>query len=341
MYDIEKILEILEYNEKTALKFHEVETKILSILNFKDFFEILLTDIIERFQVPYVWLTIIEDNDLSILLNSIEESVLLNKHTNFIKKKFFFKNIRRNSEPVLANENLQPFYQFLPEKFKYYVKSIAITPLSLDNEIIGSLNFGDHSKSRFEPDIDSSLLKQLALKVSICLSNVMAHEKLKFLAYHDPLTKLLNRRVMENVLKREFERTKRFNHVLSVIFIDLDNFKIINDEYGHEAGDKVLKFIADKMVELSRENEIIARFAGDEFVIILPETDIKKANQYMERITEFLNSNPLKINRTDIFVSLSYGISSTKDKSLNNHSDLLKEADNLLYAVKKEKKKKP
>ena len=125
---------------------------------------------------------------------------------------------------------MKPYQKLFPKNKKYYIQSIAVAPLSLDGDIIGSLNQADFSPLRFKPGIDTSLLEQLALKVSLCLSNVTAHEKLRFLAYHDPLTGLLNRRVMEVVLKREFARSKRYSRPLSLVFIDMDYFKQINDK---------------------------------------------------------------------------------------------------------------
>jgi len=185
--------------------------------------------------------------------------------------------------------------------------------------------------------MDTFLLEQLAAKVSLCLSNVTAHEKLEFLAYHDPLTSLLNRRVMETVLKREAGRAKRYEMPLSVVFLDLDYFKAVNDTFGHETGDKLLIHLSRNLEKKSRETDIVARFAGDEFVIILPETDDAQAEALMNRITLHLDENPLTQDETTIPVATSFGIASMTDINPDEDaaSQLLKKADERLY-VKKE-----
>ena len=214
---------------------------------------------------------------------------------------------------------------------------MAIAPVYIDGEIVGSLNQWDYSSIRFEPDMDTSFLEQLMMKISLCLSNVAAHEKLKYFAYHDPLTGLLNRRAFESTLNSEFSRSKRHSHDLSLIFLDLDKFKLINDHYGHDVGDDALVYVADTLQDIVREEDIVARFAGDEFVVILPETKADKAETLMKRIQAYLNNHPLKHNGAKLTISLSYGITSTQDTGINSAAALLKKADEKLY-VEKERK---
>ena len=218
MTDLSAIIERLKQNEDVTRKFHEIETRILTILDFSDLFEVLLTQIREKFKVPYAWLSMIEKSEVSTLIHALESSEIIKDRLNIIDRKSFFSLVDSNMHPLLVNEDLKPYYKLLPKDYKYFIKSIAIAPISLDGEIIGSLNQADFSSKRFQPGIDTSRLEQLAIKVSLCLSNVTAHEKIRFLAYHDPLTKLLNRRVIESVLKRELNRSKRYGSILSVVF---------------------------------------------------------------------------------------------------------------------------
>ena len=133
----------------------------------------------------------------------------------------------------------------------------------------------------------------LFFTVFLCLSNVTAHEKLRYLAYHDPLTGLLNRRVMESVLEREYYRYQWYPKSLSLVFVDLDHFKHLNDAHGHDHGDDLLKYVTRVLVELSRNTEVVSRYAGDEFIMILPETDINSAGLFMERVQRHFRCNPL------------------------------------------------
>ena len=337
MTEIDTILQRLKENEEIAKKFNAIEEQILSILNFRDLFEVLLTEIRERFGVPYTWISLIDKSEVSGLLQSLETSDVLREHMNIIARSAFLELISNKIKPVLVNENLKPYFKLLPPSRKYFIKSMAVAPITLDGEVIGSLNQGDFSNTRFQPGMDTSLLNQLAIKVSLCLSNVTAHEKLKFLAFHDPLTGLLNRRVMESVLRREFNRARRYVSPLSLVFIDVNDFKSINDQYGHDQGDKVLRFLADTLVNMSRDSDVIARFAGDEFVLILPETTNDNAIHLMDRIENHLVAEPVQLNGQPVTVSISFGVASTADESIQDPGLLLKKADKTLYDAKKQK----
>jgi diguanylate cyclase (GGDEF)-like protein len=339
MTNIKDLINRIKENELTAARFQKVENRILGILNFRDFFDVLLSEIKDVFRVPYVWITFIEDCDTArIIMRSASESTLLTDRVNIISRSQFKGLVGESATPVLVNNDLKPYFKMLPDNRKYFIKSMAISPISLDGKIIGSLNQADSDPDRFDPSYDTSLLEQLAVKVSLCLSNVTAHEKLIFLAYHDPLTELLNRRVMETILKREFNRSKRYLGVLSVVFIDLDDFKIVNDSNGHEAGDRLLKYVADKLLEMTRETDIVARFAGDEFVILLPETGKDMATTMLERIQSYFNENPMVYGKKTIPVSISFGVASSVDDSVHESEDLLRLADKSLYKIKQARK---
>jgi diguanylate cyclase (GGDEF)-like protein len=338
MTDLSAIIERLKQNEDISRKFHEIETRILTILDFTDLFEILLTQIREKFKVPYAWLSMIEKSEVSTLIHSLESSEMLKERLNIIDRDSFFNLAGSKMKPLLANTDLKPYYRLLPKDYKYFIKSIAIAPISLDGEIIGSLNQADFSPRRFQPGIDTSCLEQLAVKVSLCLSNVTAHEKIRFMAYHDPLTKLLNRRVMESILKREMNRSRRYGSTLSVVFVDLDDFKKVNDRYGHDHGDALLQYVAEKLLDMSRDADVVARFAGDEFVLILPETPAESAEILMKRVEAYLTAHPLEAGGHCIPAAISFGVASTEDSHANTPSRILKGADKMLYRVKAEKK---
>lgn len=332
--DLNALLHRLQENEEIARKFAAVETAILSILKFRDLFEVLLTEIRERFKTPYVWITMIENRDLQNLISPLATSDVLRDRMSVVDRQTFRDLVGSAMTPVLVNDNLKPYFKLLPRKKKYLIKSMALTPLSLDGEIIGSLNQADFSVDRFAPGIDTSLLEQLAVKVSLCLSNVTAHEKLRYMAFHDPLTGLLNRRVMETVLQREFNRARRYKSPLAVVFIDLNDFKGVNDTYGHDCGDEMLQFLGSNLVKMSRDSDVVARFAGDEFVLILPETTAENAEHLMERICTYLQDTPLKLGPQKATCAISYGVASTHDPLLRDPAALLKAADDRLYEAK-------
>ena len=339
MYISESLFRTLKHNEEIAGKFREIEASILSILNFKDLCEKLLSEISGKFDVPLVWLSIVEESPISDYIKAVENSEVLKSRTKFISEVQFQHLISGRVQPILADNGLHRFKFLYPDHITFEPGSVAIAPLSLDGKIVGSLNQGDTDPKRFEPGIDTTLLEHLALKLSLCLSNVTAHERLRYLAFHDPLTGLFNRGVMEKILEREYKRSCRYKSDLTVLFLDLDDFKSINDEYGHEMGDLALKYTADVLLQLKRDSDIVARFAGDEFVVILPSTDKLQAEHFMTRINTYLSETPLIRENSKIFVQTSHGCASFAENITDSSAGLIKKADERLYKLKNRKKR--
>ena len=337
MFDNDELLDNIRLNEEIAKKLFEIETNILSIGDFKGLFENLLLLIEEKFAIPHVWISIIKENNVFYLADALKSSQLLKERLNLIERESFLELIKDEKSPLLINEDLKPYYKLLPGNQKYFVKSLAVAPLFIDGEVIGSLNLGDSSELRFQPNMDTFFISQLGVKLSICLSNVTARESLKYLATRDPLTRLLNRREMDDTLEKEFSRATRYNAPLALLFIDCDDFKAVNDSYGHKCGDALLKHLADHISSLIRKDDLAFRFAGDEFVIILPNQSSEEAQKASERLKKIFKKHPLEFDDITIPVSFSCGVASTEDGEVKNPADLVKKADERLYEVKKKK----
>ena len=159
-------------------------------------------------------------------------------------------------------------------------------------------------------------------------------ERVEILAVTDPLTKLFNRRRFETVLEKEFKRAQRYNTLLSCLMIDIDHFKKINDEYGHQAGDAVLHEIAEIIRMAFRETDIAARWGGEEFVVLLPQTSKEAALQSATRILKTISNHKFpEIDNKNITVSI--GIASVPDPSIDSSEKLVNASDFAMYEAKK------
>lgn len=163
-------------------------------------------------------------------------------------------------------------------------------------------------------------------------------DKLVFQRDHDPLTGLANRRYLERFLKTELERAERTGGALSVIMIDLDRFKSVNDTYGHLCGDKVLQKLGSFLSRSQRSYDLAARYGGEEFVIILPGVSYVRAKATAERLLARFSEIEFKCDTHEPFsMTFSGGVSGVSPKSGYKFSptELLKMADDALYAAKR------
>ncbi|MFW6281802.1 MAG: GGDEF domain-containing protein [bacterium] len=154
-----------------------------------------------------------------------------------------------------------------------------------------------------------------------------------YLNYHDFLTGLYNRRYFMQAGENEIERVERNERSLALMMIDIDHFKDVNDTYGHAVGDKVLKNLANILKDSVREIDIVGRLGGEEFGIILPDTNISNAEKTAERLRKNIEDSSIQFEGENISVTVSIGVSSYT-KKIYNMSDLLHEADIALYKAK-------
>ncbi|MBI4699299.1 MAG: diguanylate cyclase, partial [Nitrospirae bacterium] len=159
-------------------------------------------------------------------------------------------------------------------------------------------------------------------------------ERVEFLAMTDSLTELYNRRHFETVLEKEFQRTLRYKSPLSCLMLDIDNFKQINDEYSHQAGDSVLQEIARLIKSSFREIDIVARWGGEEFTILLPQTDRPGALKCASRLLEEISGH--KFSRlAERKVTVSIGVATSPDPSIENGEQLVNVSDLAMYEAKR------
>ncbi|MGO3345703.1 MAG: GGDEF domain-containing protein [Marinomonas sp.] len=340
MHDINELIENVRHNEKIALKFFEIERCILSIGRCDQFVSTLTKEVQKQFSVPYVWVNLINEAPLSHLIDTLEKKSDLKDRVLFTARHVMIDLIKSSHKTVLMNNDLVKCKSVIPTVYRNIISSVAISPLTIDGELVGLFCQADSNSSRYDPVTkDTFLLDQLAIKISICLSNVTAREKLEYLATRDPLTGLLNRRQLELMLDREFARSKQQGRDLTVVFIDCDAFKSINDTLGHNCGDEVLEYIAKRLLKYVHKQGLAFRFAGDEFVFVAPGKSYDEALLIAESIHDYLQSNPLKYKSNLVPITISYGGASVISDTPTSYKHLLKLADERLYDYKNNRKR--
>ncbi|MGB9857159.1 MAG: diguanylate cyclase [Dictyoglomaceae bacterium] len=185
-----------------------------------------------------------------------------------------------------------------------------------------------------------NLLISIANHFTIALENILTYEQTKKLSITDSLTGVINKRRLEEILDSEIKRAIRFNHPLSVVFIDIDHFKRINDTFGHLIGDEFLRELALFLVRNLRNTDHVGRFGGEEFVAVLVETDLSGAKKVSEKLRRrwIEGKHVIEINPSEKIGTLSMGISNHPEHA-DNWEDLIRFADIALYDAKKERDK--
>jgi diguanylate cyclase (GGDEF)-like protein len=165
-----------------------------------------------------------------------------------------------------------------------------------------------------------------------------ANEKIQLLSVTDSLAGTFNRRYLNDQLLKEVERARRYGHPLAAIMADLDRFKRINDERGHQSGDEVLRRFADLAKTLIRPSDWIARYGGEEFVIVLPETDAAGAAVVAEKIRSDCAASPMPLASGELTVTSSFGVAALSPGKTPDAAaaEMLREADGALYKSKHE-----
>lgn len=160
-------------------------------------------------------------------------------------------------------------------------------------------------------------------------------KKVEKLSVTDPLTGLYNRRHLMEILQQEYERAVRYSTKFSIIMVDIDHFKDFNDRYGHLTGDMVLTKVAQELKRNLRKHDIIGRYGGEEFVIILPETDLKGAHTVAERYRKLISEKNFGSPNSPLHVTISLGVASYPENKMKDIDDMLRLADTAMYTAKR------
>lgn len=241
------------------------------------------------------------------------------------KELILVRNIDTHKRPIIRKSQ-----RTFAENYK--TNNCAIVPLICQDRVVGVLNLADkmHGDSFDREDI--ALIELFGQLVGASIGNIKLFEKTQRQATTDGLTTLVNHKTFYEILEKELWRSRRYGGQISLIMVDIDNLKKINDAYGHRAGDKVIREISRRIKECIRQIDTAARYGGDEFAVILPNTSLNDAVVVAERMVDTVARCSISWKKDQIPVSISVGLGQYDADT--NPEDITSRSDQALYTAK-------
>jgi two-component system cell cycle response regulator len=333
---LDSLIRIAKNNEQKQRNFQEYELSLFNTSGLHQLLAIILEQHRTRFKLSDVTLLLLDSEyEFRRLLDNTLESAIWRKHLLFTED----KNAINRYFSVLRKPRLSVYSKHIHQSLfteSQSLQSVAILPLIRQDKFIGTLNLGSRSPDRFQSDMGTQFLQHLAAVISACIENARLQENVKQIGLLDPLTNINNRRFFDQRIEEEVRLSQRNKTPLSCLFIDLDHFKTINDTHGHQAGDIVLKEVANVLADIMRTTDVLARYGGEEFVILLANTDKSASYEIAERIRKRVEDTRFKVTRKDtLSVTLSIGLAvMNKQSNLKTGTQLVNVADQAVYAAK-------
>ena len=335
--EIENLNSLLSNQAKEYYLLFDSVRKLNAATNLKDFYKILDKVFRRSFKV----------DEYALIMKQKKSDMLSVIHSLGLSKRRLKEIFYRLNEGLVGRVYMEKRPVYIPntlviKSFPYFFEKkslkgcIYYLPV-VDNHdsCFGVLKLRKIIKETFS-DIERSVLSKLQKEIGVAFLNMQKLELLNSKSYVDELTHLYNRRYYNEHFQIEFKRAQRYGHGLSLMFIDIDNFKEINDQYGHSIGDTVLKSVSGFIRKLTRGSDICIRYGGDEFLVLLPETSRDAAFEVGGKLQKSVESIPVNLNGKfdELLVSLSMGIASYPEDTIEPKM-LIELADRALYEAKK------
>jgi diguanylate cyclase (GGDEF)-like protein/PAS domain S-box-containing protein len=240
------------------------------------------------------------------------------------------------SHPVIINRVADlPDEAILEKKIfeSQSIQSLVIFPMQVNDQLIGFVGFDSVQIEREWEQDSTVLMEQFANILGNAIERSRLSEILEDRAIHDELTGILNRRGFTELAKMELVRAHRYGRPFSLILFDLDHLKRVNDTFGHAAGDLAIKAVVNCCLKSIRETDTLGRWGGDEFVLLLPESDQKAAIRVAERLQESISNCSFILNGEPVKLTASIGVA-VEDKTKLSMDELFRNADSALYSAK-------
>lgn len=333
-----------QYNQTKLLRFQALELRLLALTELTTMVETILTESRVTFELETVTLALWDpDHEYRRTLLGNHSPLIDEGHLILFEEQqpLFDAFTVAGRHPLLSPFEFRRHATFFPRTTPQTKPcSTAMIPLIRQGELVGSLNLGSHALDRYQQGQGTVFLEHFGAIVATCLENALNHQRLLHVSLSDTLTGANNRRFFDQRLPEEVARALRHTQPLTVMFLDLDHFKQVNDNYGHQSGDEVLREAAGIFKAQLRHGDTLARYGGEEFVVLLPVTDNDHGMQIAERIRHGIEQYRFTgSDEQPIRVTVSIGLATldrqeTKESIDSLAQRLLAEADTAVYEAK-------
>jgi diguanylate cyclase (GGDEF)-like protein len=336
---LEHLLALARNNELKLKRFGELERLLMTTRVLSQLVMIMLVDFRRYFDLDEVNLVLLDAtgdwlNTLGVPqaaeLSALGLTLVDGEHT-------LYQRYAEDFRPYLGKYNEDSH----PDCFsKTGLASIALIPLARQGNLYGGLHLASRDPERFQADDGTYFLERLASFLLMCLENSQYFDKLERFGLTDALTQVNNRRYFDARLKEAVSHALRHRQPLMAMMFDLDHFKQVNDQHGHQSGDSVLQQAAILIQECLRASDSFARYGGEEFVALLPGTDTPAAIEIAERIRSRIAEHEFTVSSTiSLKLSVSIGVSKVQLDDIDElaaEQNLVHEADAALYLAKQQ-----
>jgi diguanylate cyclase (GGDEF)-like protein len=217
---------------------------------------------------------------------------------------------------------------------KATLKSHLTLPLAVEGEILGCISLNSDQPNAFDAQ-DLQFLSVIGYQMAATLKHFQRFSSIKNIAIYDTLTSLYNRRYFEERLGVEAQKSFYSGTPLSLVMVDIDLFKKVNDTFGHTEGDQILCKISSLLKTSVRKKDTVARYGGEEFILILPEAGLEESFVIAERIRRLVEDTPFEVGQAQVNLTISMGISNFPSHRAKSKEELVKMADQALYDAKR------
>jgi len=337
---LETLLHEARQNEDKMRRFDQLERLLIGAGSLLELVRLLLTEYQLAFGLDVVTLALLDrDHEARRILEGGLDATCsgLTLLPSAAPLEALYRESRLPFVGAFSVADHQPHFNSPPG----VIASVALLPLMRQGELIGSLHFGSADPDRYRAGCATDFLERLAQIIAICLESALTQERLKLAGLTDGLTGVQNRRYFEHRCQVEISQARRYKHPLACMFLDIDKFKRVNDSYGHQTGDEVLRCVALVIQSQLRAGDTIARYGGEEFVALLPQSEIHHTRQIAERIRRCIEETEVEaLSGQIIKVTISIGLSMLPDAQASSASppqlaqSLIAAADQALYQAK-------